>query len=396
MINDDRFAAIGSSGEWGLKAWKHIETRTITKLMEEFLEARNESATVEEIFQYVRSRRQAKRTSVSMSLTTSNLFEKTDRTKWGLSVWAETRNAETWNVEQVAKFISGLFRNNRAKELDYSIVKRELMESASVTARQAAGLINRNPVSTPRKGEKYGDRILVLRPDWKSQLGARRVVRKKATLFEQTGEIVRGILEKEPTKEMTLSDLIAVLSQRFGSPKHTFYQYIKKLDFVEYLEVPNSNVKVCRLKGTGSTLAIPGVSEISNVQVKKAIERALEKINNEDVDIGLFLLGKEFELSVKKYLMAADAKGKITLITNLGKDPQRWKLAHMVDCLKTNQVIQDAGALQYLREQRNDRAHDATPSPEERRQMLETASHFATMYIGYIKLLDNLWSALDK
>ncbi len=93
---------------------------------------------------------------------------------------------------------------------------------------------------------------------------------------------------------------------------------------------------------------------------------------------------------LKKYLGAAAANGVISA----GRDPAKMKLVDLVTCAKQNRIIVDEGTLQYLRQQRNDRAHDPTPTLAERRIMLQNAPHFASLYIDYIKLLNNLLKAL--
>jgi hypothetical protein len=388
MITDGRFTAVGNSSLWGLKSWGHLETRSITKLMEEFLATTNKPATVKEIYEYVAQRRPVKENSVVMYLANEDMFVRTDRVRWGLSHWSEAQEAITWNREQVAKFVAELFKQQRVKELEFKVVKQALVEAAGVSEREAQGLLAKNPAITVRKGERWNERYAVFQPDYKSRLVQTSYARKNKTLRQRVTDAATRILGEREAKEMALAELVLRLQQEFNCPKHTLYQYIARIEAVESLSVPGSSVKLCRLKGVTIHASYPVVEQLDDSGLRERIERALNKMTEADVDLALFLLSKEFEAVLKRYLVDANSKGVIAV--NLGKDPERWKLANMVDFVRNQQIIQDAGALQYLREQRNDRAHGSMPTLDERQLMLKTAPHFAEMYIGYIRIFDDL------
>ena len=145
ISRDNRFVPIGRSGEWGLSSWS-LNIKTIVDLMKQCLIARNESVTVEEIYAYVSERRPVRRRSVQVYLASINDFAKVDRTRWGLASWSEVEGAKTWNPKQVASFVERIFKRNRAKKIEYSIIKQALMDEAGVSTRQAQGMLNVNPV----------------------------------------------------------------------------------------------------------------------------------------------------------------------------------------------------------------------------------------------------------
>jgi predicted HTH transcriptional regulator len=58
------------------------------------------------------------------------------------------------------------------------------------------------------------------------------------------------------------------------------------------------------------TMAFPQVASIANLTLKENIERALPYLTEDFVDIGLLMLGREFENTLKQYLTRAYAKGK--------------------------------------------------------------------------------------
>jgi hypothetical protein len=209
------------------------------------------------------------------------------------------------------------------------------------------------------------------------------------TLREQVSESVRSILETAHNKQMSLSELIKRLRREYYCPKATLYQYIAHLDFVERINVPHSSAKICRLKKVHDALVFPQIENIVNPILREKIERTLLFLNEENVDVELFLLSKEFEATLKAYLIAADAKGKLRSPPP-GKIADKWNLSGMVECARENRIISDHAVFHYLRQSRNDRAHGTMPSLEERRLLMKSVQYIAGLYIDYIKLLDTL------
>ena len=396
ITEDERFAPIGRSGSWKLKTWPHISTDTIVDLMEQGLTALNRPATVEEIYAYVQERRgDVNKKSILLYLQKRAAFARAERTKWGLAIWPETRRAHNWNREQVANFVEQVFKKHRTKELPYQTLRTELMSAADVTAKEAQGLLNRNPAVRTRKKARRDERIAIFQRDYKEKLAdaKSRSHRNTVTLREQVCNATYRILDAEPRKEMPHAQLIARLQQEFQCPRPTLYSYVAKLDFVTRFAEPGSTTKICRLKGNHDQESLRRVAqEIGNADLKENVERAVDYLTEDSVDIGLFLLGKEFESTLKKYLKAAAANGNVSV----SRDPEKMKLVDLVSCAKQNGLIQAEGEFQYLRHQRNDRAHEPAPSLAERQAMLDSAPHFASMYISYIKLLDQLHRRLGQ
>jgi hypothetical protein len=104
-------------------------------------------------------------------------------------------------------------------------------------------------------------------------------------------------------------------------------------------------------------------------------------------------LGREFETTLKAFLIVAYGKGKL-VNTPGGKSPDQLKLVEMIACLKNNGIVTDDATLSYLRQARNDRAHGSTPTLAERRLLMNNAQHLASLYIDYIKFFSDLVQAL--
>jgi len=362
--------------------------------MEQCLITLNRPLTVDEIYEYISERRPVSKNSIIAYLSYENNFAKIDREKWGLARWSEAQEAKVWNPKDIAEFVSDLFRKKKTTELEYKVVRNALMEAADATVNQVRGLLNVNPVIKNRrvKNKLYA----IFQVDYKNKLadtGARFTSNKK-TLREQVDYSVKNILEVTPAKQITIAELIERLQDEFPDrPKATLYQYTSKLDYLEKVVIPGSRTQLYRLKGAKDKLSFPQVEEIADDSLCKKIKRATLFLTEEDVDVGLFLLSKEFESTLKTYLIEANKKKKIKMLPQ-GKSPDRWRLAGMVDCAKNNEIITDSAVLHFLRQERNNRAHGSMPSFEERKILMTSVQYIAGMYIDYIKLLNDLTNSL--
>lgn len=123
----------------------------------------------------------------------------------------------------------------------------------------------------------------------------------------------------------------------------------------------------------------PQIARLQNGSLADEALRAVGKLTLEEVDIGLFMLGRLFEGTLRDFMKAAE----ITR-TYLVKPSNYEKLVYMIDWAKSQSIISDPAALHFLRQGRNDRAHGAAPSVAERQIMLNSAGWMAGMYLDYI------------
>lgn len=141
------------------------------------------------------------------------------------------------------------------------------------------------------------------------------------------------------------------------------------------------------MQGRSDSLVFEQVQQIADTRIRENIQRALTHMTIENVDIGLTLLSKEFETTLKRYLLAARLKGKLQSTPN--PDPDKWMLANMIECATKHKIIVDRPTLAYLKEVRNDRAHSPTPTLKEREILLKNIQFLVGLYIDYIKLLSD-------
>ena len=208
------------------------------------------------------------------------------------------------------------------------------------------------------------------------------------TLLQQINESTMRILHSMPGNQIALADLINRLQKEYRLADTVLTQYIGELHYLSLVQMPGTNTKMCLLRGAQSSLSFPQVDSIETNALKQKVQRALQFLNEDNVDIGLFLLSKEFEAMLKTYLINASAKGNIQI--PIQESPDRWKLDHMIGWVAKNGIITDQAVLNYLRQTRNDRAHGGMPSVAERRILMMGIQYLTNLYIDYIMLFDDL------
>ena len=394
MVADNRFVPIGRSGEWALATW-NVETGSIIGLMERFLISRDAPATPKEIFDDLSKRRKVSLSSIHLYLQNrADLFRKMDRTQWGLATWSESKQAATWNREQVADFIASFFRERKVKEVDFRDLRDAFVTKAGVTSRQAAAIVRQSSAIKIRMDKSTWKRYAEFQSNYRETLTEKVVrPRKKATQQQRLNEIVTQLLLTQPGRQMALAQVVEILKKKHGFLEKSAYLYIDRLDSVDKYIDPDIRTKMCRLKGDPANL-FPQVVQISDTALRESIEKAIQDLTLDNVDIALFQLGREFEVVIKKSLIIGNQKSKITLSQQLGKAPTSWKLVDMVDCAKTNRLITDLGVANLLRQERNNHAHGSRPPLAERQALMNSAQYLAGLYIDYIILFDEFAQSL--
>lgn len=386
---DDRFLPVGRTGQWKLKTWDHVESASVVDLMERFFMTHNTPATADEVLAYVSALRPVGESSIGWYLSTNTkLFRKVDKTRWGLASWSETKNAKTWGVEDVSEFVAEYFRKEKIKEVEYVVLRKVLAEAAGVSEKTAIGMLRWSPAVATRR-DPSEKRYAVFQPDYAQRLKAGSPIggRKNPTMEQRMHLRIREILEAKPGFQMPLADLLTIIMKEFSCPDKTVYSYIRRADFAETFTVPGTRTRLCRLI-RDSALNFPQIQQITDQHLRESIERAISDLTLDDVDIGLFQLGREFEVVIKKTLGRGSAKKKLTLSQALNKPATQWKLFDMVECAKQNGLITDSAVLSLLRQERNNRAHGGRPPFAERQALMNSAQYIAGLYIDYIILFE--------
>lgn len=127
------------------------------------------------------------------------------------------------------------------------------------------------------------------------------------------------------------------------------------------------------------------VTELQDAVLRSELERAMANLTLDNVDMGLFLLGKILEDEIRKYLITARAKGTATITQGDLKSFSTMMQA----AVKTGIVpVTKEHHLTLLREHRNERAHDEIPDEAERKRLLSYAPFLQDLYIEYIVLFN--------
>jgi hypothetical protein len=120
----------------------------------------------------------------------------------------------------------------------------------------------------------------------------------------------------------------------------------------------------------------PEINQLQDDELKDNLSRAADLLTVENVDMGMFQLGKIFETELKKLVVCAKETGQYYIVR---KDQER--LASMIECVLREDIVSNQHELTYLRHERNESAHGDIPDQERRQQMLNKSQHLAGLYI---------------
>jgi len=249
MARDDRFVPIGKSGYWALKEWG-VEQGKILDLMKKCLEEQGRPLTQDEIYYYVDDRRPVSESSIALYLGNSEEFVKVGLDEWALSSWPEAKELKTWDALGVAEYIEEVFTEQGVSIMTFAELRERLLAAAGVTARRAQGMLNQSLAIRTYRTAIGGELMAEFQPDYRELLEKRaQRPRKKETLGHRIARIVRDILEDAPDGCLTLREIVDHLVVELERPRHTFYGYISKFEFIEKTEDETSGrIVVCLIE----------------------------------------------------------------------------------------------------------------------------------------------------
>jgi hypothetical protein len=209
-------------------------------------------------------------------------------------------------------------------------------------------------------------------------------------MLAEVGELVREMLWQAPDRQLPLKEILSQLTRRFQKryrrPYNVLHGYVSRLDFIEKYTGVDGKTVMCRLvqeDETGVRLK-ENAGQIQNRKLREDVLRALSFLNENDVDVGLFLLGKEFEGALRRFMLRASETGQITSPVSPSST-----LDQLIKTVEKERIVTDKSDLNFLRQSRNDRAHGPMPSEEERKQLMAKRDLTAGLYIDYIKFFDD-------
>lgn len=381
--NNRWFVPQGRSGVWALAEWDNVNTATILELMQTYLYKRNEAVSADEIYEYVREQRPVSRNSIILYLSTNELFEQFSDNTWGLATWDKPERPldETglWNVDAVADFVANYFRERKSRTVSWGELTQALAQTMGKPRRSAAGKLRYSPAveTITIEGERHAKFVL----NYKELIeqGDPRYKHRK-TIRDDVQRAIREILRKSPEFSLLVSELRTKVVKETGCNPRTFFSYLYTMDDVQPVR-EDKKVKYT-LVTQSEVPKFPQLKDIADDKLREDIERGIALLTIDAIDMGLFQLGKVFENTLKSYIVKARAANVFTVNNN-----DVGTLQNMIKKVEAEGIITDTTALNFLRLERNERAHGEVPSIEERRVMLKNSKQFADMYIDYIKLL---------
>lgn len=387
MVSDDRFSAIGRSGQWILKSWDNISTKSITELMEISFHEKNKPQTIDEIYDHV----SFKRPGVSKQSIIAYLYDKPQFIRIGdgeysLSSWGgKPKSKKRKNPDET--------RLNIKNAIEEVFLKRDRITVAELikltTEKSGASEL------TIRSAIKSCVEIKIVDNKGRSPIVECIDIRLTSLSTKKTRILLREKVQKAVISEMTKLngkeiqkiDLYGRISKTVECLRPTFYAYLSEMTAVNQYQLDGKYY--CKLespKNTNKSISYLDLSPLENcsdINLKINTIKATDKLNIRDIDIGLFELGRIFENVVKRYLITAKNKSLLTVTRNdLGK------LVSMLECLNKNRdkipIKFKPHHLSLLKEDRNLRAHGEMPTEIERENILLKAPFIVEMYIDYI------------
>jgi hypothetical protein len=296
-------------------------------------------------------------------------------TSWGDSV----SSPEGFSRTDVAAFVKDYFESRGIEEAEFGELSKALCTKTGLQRGSARGILAQHPAVVVRSPDS-NRRIARYDPSWESK-PRRTILRSKPLLSETVVDAVIVKLKNAPTGERPLIELVRELESELGVIRPSVYAAIDQSDEIEKISVDGSVFKICRLVGR-SFAQFPQLASLRNLSWREECERAVKRLNVDDVDLALFQLGRQFDQAMCQLLEHARDKNGAEV-----SDGHLKTLQTRIDWSVKNQLFNDKATLNLLRVERNERGHQP-PTHDERKAIMKFAPFLAELYIDYLILID--------
>ncbi|WP_392482672.1 hypothetical protein [Nostoc sp. C110] len=385
LIADSRFKPIGRSGIWSLSDWDNVATKTITQIMEDSFHEGGKALSVKEVYQYVIARRpDASFKSVSVYLSNTDVFVRVDQNQYALVVWGLKPLDKS--IRRTADEVSSLI-NTALKEIfidknsipfaDLIRLVQEKTKLAEITIRKRIRHSQNFDFKQEETSKSYT--VYCLNRDFE-QASLHLEVGKELLRDKIKNEII-SILQAHPNKPITKGDLYFQVRKEVECLRPTFYRYLSNMKDIKQYTENGKSYCLFKYQEQQNSVNIDSalLTNCSDLELLNRLKRAINKLNVDEVDLGLFELGRIFENELKDYLVVAKQHSVIQIYR---KDLE--KLVSMIDCVVRENVVSKGYYLHILREERNERVHGKIPNLDERKTILNKAHYVADLYIQNI------------
>jgi len=378
---DSRLEPIGKTGKWALSEW-NLETRPIVDVIEDILTSADEALTERELTQRVLQARPGAESSVTMLLQFNpKRFRKVGPHLYGLASWGDAANGdEWWSKDKVADFVCKFFAERKGASVEFSELNNAFMIETGLSSRSARGVLSHHPaVEIERPDQRR--RIARLRPNWKNFRRERLAGAPRILQAESIVKRVIELLSASSTGEAPLIKIVIQVQNEMKIGRPNIYAAISQSEELENIPVEGTAFKICRLRG-GTVATFPQIDNLQNPEWREECKKAVAKLSLEEVDIALFMLGRQFDQALRNMLEVARDCGLPVLEGHLARIQNR------IDWALTRGVFRDKATLNLLRLERNERGHEP-PTVGEQRAIMKFAPFLAELYIDYLLLIEH-------
>ena len=379
LIPDTRLHPIGKSGKWALTEWG-VEARSLVDVVEDVLGSAGEAMSQDEIAEKVLQMRPGAIASIPMILSfNSDRFRRVAPKVYALSAWGDSIGEGILDEDSVAKFVGDYFKTIGEPTTDFKEMRMAFSKTSGLSPRSAAGVLANHPAVVVTMANSY-IRLASFRSDWQAILKTRKYQRRAPLQFDLIIEEARKLLTETDSGELPLINVVKSIEKKLMINRVNVYSAISQSQEMEKVAIEGSTFKVLRRRGS-TRMQFAQLALIHCKDWQNECERAVSKLTVEEVDIGLFLLGRQFDHAMKQLLQAAKDAGLPVLNGHMER------LQGRVDWAFSQGLFLDKPTLNVLRIERNERGHNP-PTETERQAAMKYAPFLAGLYLDYLIMIE--------
>jgi hypothetical protein len=305
---DRRVEPIGRTGAWTLAEWG-AETRSIIDVMVETLHATGEAMTQTELWSAVTNVRPAAENSIPLLLSNNpDKFRRIAPRVWALAEWGDRSDIHWWNKDEIGKFIVEFFERLGVDRADFSKLREAFMDASGLSDHSARGVLARHPAILVERPDAR-TRLAVFQREWRTRTTVSQLARRRGPgVMDKISEALRAKLLLSPTRERPLIDVVKELEAELGVIRPTIYAVVSQSEEFESVAVEGSAFKICRFIGE-TRPEFPRLGDLQTPDWLEECARGITHLNIENVDIGLFIFGRQFDSAMEALLLAAQQHG---------------------------------------------------------------------------------------
>ncbi|MBF6606504.1 MAG: putative DNA binding domain-containing protein [Chloroflexi bacterium] len=243
LAGDDRFVAIGKSGQWGLADRDADAAVNIVVLMMEVLRRAGHPLAAAEIDAAVRERRTVGKNSVTMYLEMRSEFVKLPDKGWALVEWPEARRAKVADQSagpaEQARTAAIKYLKERGGEAVMDELAGALAERLRTYPSRVSAIVRRH--ASFEVFTRDGRSVIRL----VSEDPRPRRAPRKESLADRMGALLIPYLTDAPGGERELADVVRYVTTKMGVIPATVYGYVRRIPGV--VRIDEGDRKLVRL-----------------------------------------------------------------------------------------------------------------------------------------------------